>query len=333
MILKPVNKEDIKGSARVFFNSNQWKNTLVFFCFILLASGFWALQYLYDKFEFEVPIKVIYIHAPPEIALSDKLPQEITLRIQDKGSAYLNYIIKNRKQSFFITVDLETVFLNSSSYLINQAALRSLIDEKLFATSLLKSYSPEIIEIDYSQLAKKILPVTVNGTISAAQGYLFFDSIRIEPTQVIAYGNENLLDSLSEIKTIAINYDNINKSTTFFADLQSPEGIHLSIDRVKISAMVEEYTEKIFEIPVVCLNVPPNRRVHFFPSNVELSVNVGLSKYSQLSKSNFEIAVNYDDLKAKRTANCSLILTKAPLGLDSYRITPDVIEFLIEQKK
>jgi len=331
MNLKPINKQDIQKRATAFFHSNRWKNTLVFLGFVVLASVFWALQYFREKIEFEVSKEVRYEHVPAGIVLSDTLPQEITLFVQDKGSAYLSYLIRKRRQSQFITIDLEAVSPNKTSYVIGQEVLRNLISEKLLATTQLKSFSPDKIEINYSKLAQKELPVIINGTITPASGYLFLDSILIEPAQIIAYGNKNMLDTLREIQTLPLNYSTIDENWTILADLQVPEGIHTTVKQVKLSADIEEYTEKSFELPVVCYNLPPDRRVHFFPSTVELGVKVGLSKYSQLSKSNFEIAVNYNDLKEKNSANCSLTLTRKPAWLNNYRITPNVIEFLIEQ--
>lgn len=334
MNLKPINREEIKGRAGAFFSSQSWKNTLVFFSFVALASGYWALQSIQQIFEFEVPMKVVYVHIPNEIALSNKLPQEITLNVQDKGSIYMNYMLKKRKQSLFITIDLGTIPLNKTSYTIDQMGLHALIEGKLFATTQIKSFSPDKIEINYSPLAQKKLPVSINGTISPALGYLFSDSIRVEPAQVIVYGSKSALDTLRRIQTIPLNYDNIDdKNWTVSVDLQAPEGINLVVDQVELSATIEEYTEKTFDLPVVCYNIPSNCKVHFFPSTVELGVKVALSKYSQLSKANFEIAVNYNDLKEKNTANCSLTLTRKPPGMESYRIVPNVIEFLIEQQK
>ena len=332
MHLKQINKEEIKGKTGAFFNSQRWKNILLFFSFILLASGFWALQYFHQTFEFEVPIRLDYENIPIEVVLSDQLPQEISLHVQDRGSAFLNYLIKRGKQALFISINLEDISSRKTSYVISQAELRNLILEKLFSTTLLKSFSPEKIEIEYSPLAKKELPVTINGTIFPAFGYLFLDSIRINPKLVMAYGSKSALDTLREIQTIPLNYTITDTEWTAQVDLQTPKGIRLIVDQVKLNASIEEYTEKTFELPVVCYNLPSNCKIHFFPSTVELGVKVGLSKYSQLSQSNFEIALNYNDLKGKTTANCSITLTRKPLGLDKYRIAPDVIEFLIEQK-
>ena len=328
---KLINKKTIQRKAGAFFRSNRWKNTLVFFSFVVLASVFWALQYFRDKFEFEIPVKVNYIHVPEGIVLSGDSPQELILHVQDRGSAYLSYLVSQKKQSLFINIDLEAISPNKTSYVIDQMVLLNLTAEKLSATTQIKSVSPSKIEINYSRLAQKELPVVINGTISPASGYMFLDSILIEPAKVVVYGNKNTLDTLREIHTLPLDYSNIDKDWTVFAKLKTPEGFYITAEHVKLSAKIEEYTEKSFELPVVCNNLPPNRRIHFFPSTVELNVKVGLSEYSQLSKSNFEIAVDYNDLKDRKSANCSLTLTRKPVWLKSYRIVPDVIEFLIEQ--
>jgi len=332
MILQTLNKREIQGRIRVFFQSQRWKNTLIFLSFVVLASSFWALQYFRQTLEFEVPIKVNYTHIPAGIVLSDNPPDKITLYVQDRGGAYLNYLFKQRKQLLSVNLNLGDISPNRTSYSIDQATLRDLISKKLSAATQLKSFSPDKIEINYSPLAQKKVPVAINGTILPAPGYLFTDSIRIEPEQIIAYGNKAALDSLRKIQTVPLDYKNIDKDWTISTDLQAPEGIHLSVNRVNLSAMVEEYTEKTFELPVVCYNLPPNRSVRFFPSTVDLIVRVGLNKYAQLLKSNFEIAVNYKDLIGKTTANCSLTLTHKPPEVKNYRIVPNMVEFLIEQK-
>lgn len=332
MTRKLLNKEEIIGRTRVFFNSKRWKDTLLFLGFVLLASSYWVLQNFRQKFDFEVPLVVHYVNVPVGIALSSKLPQEITLYIQDSGTAFFNYSQKKKKKSFFINIDLEAASTSSASYLVNQTSLLNLINEKLLPTSQLKSFYPDKIDINYSLLIQKELPVAVNGNISPASGFIFLDSILVEPSKVVAYGNKDDLDSIQVIHTLPVDSENIDKDWSVFADLQIPEGIKVSDDKVKLSATIEEFTEKSFELSVVCKNLPPNLRVHFFPSVVELKVSVGLSEYSQLSKSDFEISVDYNELKDRNSANCSPILSRKPSSLKIYRILPNIIEFLFEQK-
>lgn len=329
MILNPIDKEKIQGRARIFFRSKQWKNFLVFFTFVVLASVFWALQYFRQKNEFEVPISIHYTHIPPEVVLSNNLPQKITLHVQDKGGAWLNYSVNSL---LAIDINLKNISLHKTSYVVEQSVLYSLICENLLPTTQLKSFFPEQIEINYALLSKKELPVVMHGTILPAPGHMFSDSIRIEPANVIAYGDKTSLDTLREISTSLLNYKNISKNWAISAQLKAPEGIRLSVEQVRLSAEVEEYTEKNFELPILCDNVPSNRMVRFFPSTVDVFVQVGLSKYAQISSSNFEIKVDYNELIERNATSCSLKLTRKPVGIGNYRIVPEVIEFLVERK-
>jgi hypothetical protein len=303
---------------------------LVFFTFVILAFCFWLLQYFQQKFEFEVSIPVHYTEIPTGIVLSTKLPQQISVNIQDKGTVWLQYLIN---KDLLIDIDLSGIQSEKKVFVVDKSILYNLIYEKLTPSTQLKSFSPERIEIDYAPLAQKKLPVVINGTLSPALGYMFSDKITINPSTVTIYGDKNMLDTLFAIKTIAINKNDIDKNLVFSTGLLVPSGAQLSAEQVELRAEVEEYTEKSFELPVHCFNLPNDRIVRFFPATTELFVQVGLNKYSQLTESDFEIGIDYRDLIKSNTTNYTLKLTKKPQWLVNYRIVPEVIEFLVEQKR
>ncbi|GHT13396.1 hypothetical protein FACS189426_18250 [Bacteroidia bacterium] len=304
---------------------------MLFFTFAVLASSFWALQYFRQKFDFEISIPVHYTEVPSEIALSTKLPQQINLNLQDKGTVWLQYLID--KENLSIDIDLSDIHLNKSSFPIDKATLYNLLFDKLFPSTQLKSFSPERIEIEYSRLFKKELPVVIDGLLLPAAGFMFSDNIAIDPSSVTVYGDKETLDTLLSIKTARIDKNNIDKRLDLSTQLAVPAGVRLSTGQVGLTAEVEEYTEKSFELSVYCYNLPESRKVRFFPSTVDLYVQVGLSKYSKVTKFDFEIGVDYEQLIQKNAANYPLTLTKMPQWLVNYRIVPEVVEFLVEQKR
>ncbi|GHU62408.1 hypothetical protein FACS1894123_03300 [Bacteroidia bacterium] len=264
------------------------------------------------------------------MALSGESPQTIEISLQDKGISWLDY--STRGKNWSIDIDLKNVSTEKSKYSIETLTLQKLIQEQLLPTSLIRSFSPEKIEIAYSPLEKKELPVAIVGTLAPAFGYTFSDSIRIAPAVVEVFGDKMNLDTLSVINTVSINKNNITKELDVWLDLSVPKGLRLSSEKVKLTANVEEYTEKKFEFPIVCYNLPANRIVRFFPSSVELSVHVGLSKYKEISKQDFDIRVDYNDLIKNDATNYTLRLTRKPKWLVDYRIVPETVEFLVEEK-
>ncbi|MDR3338650.1 MAG: hypothetical protein LBT25_00900 [Candidatus Symbiothrix sp.] len=331
MTLLQPNKRDLERRIKVFFHSKRWKNVLGFSVFVVLAFAFWTLQYFRQKFEFEVPVSVQYTEVPAGISLPVGIPRQITLNVQDKGTVWLQYLLNKNKLS--ITIALKTLQNKESSYLIDNATLSKLISDELPSSSQLKSFSPDRIEIHYLPLIKKVLPVTIDGVLSPSPGYMFSDSITIEPSQITVYGSKETVDTLFTVRTEKLDKRHIEKKISISAQLIPPLGVKLSTQQVKLTADIEEYTEKIFVLPVFCRNLPENRIVRFFPSSVEVYVQVGLSKYNQISESDFEISIDYNSLILNNATNFPLSLSKKPVGIVNYRIVPEMIEFLVEQKR
>jgi len=331
MDLKIVNKDKLKKETKVFFRSENWKKLLVFFTFVLLASAFWLLRYYQQKFEVDISIPIHYDNVPTEVVLRNSRPLKIDIKIQDNGTALLNYFFRKNKEA--IHIDLREISAEESSYSISRSALNDIIQEQLLTTTKLTSFYPESILIEYSPLEKKELPIVLNKNIVVASGYVLVDSIQINPSTVWVYGDEQTLDTLQTIKTKPLGKTNLDKSLSRSLDMQVPEGTRLSINTVHLTANIEASTEKTFEIPVTCYNSPENRHIRFFPSSVEVICQVALSKYPQFSETDLGIGIEYDELMQNKSETISLTLRKKPQWLINYRIVPERVEYLIEQKK
>jgi hypothetical protein len=330
MNLNRLNKENLIDKAKLFFRSKKWKSLLVFFSFVALAFVFWLMRYYQQKFEIELSIPVRYEHVPANLVLSDSLPEMINMKIQDKGTVLLNYFFSKNWDA--IRIDLKDISLQQTPYVLQRNVLTTKLYEHLSPTTQLISFYPENIAIHCYPLKMKELPVVLEGVISLASGYVFVDSVRINPFSVIVYGNARALDTLQAIRTEQVRKKNINKQVDVYLDLQIPPGIHTSTEKVKLTVNVEAYTEKSFEIPVVSNNLPENLYIRFFPSTVTLICQVPLSKYAQLTEKELEVSIDYNDLKRNKDTMLPLRLNKKPKELINYRLLPDRVEYLIEQK-
>jgi hypothetical protein len=331
MKVHPVNKQEFIVKTKAFFQSQKWKNLLVFLIFVVLAFCFWTLQYFQQKIERDISISIHYTQIPDEIVLSDSLPAEITCRIADKGTVFLRYFL-NKNFTVF-NVHLKDLPLNKHIYTIDKANIYAQIQSLLPNTTQIVSFQPETIQIRYSPLAKKEVPVLIDGILSPAVGYMFMDNLHINPDSVWVYADKTTLDTLQWIKTVAVKKENIQKKLDLTLKLNSPKGAHLSIQKVKVTAELEEYTEKKFELPVVCRNLPENIHVRFFPSTVEVACRLTLSKYPLLNASDLEVEVDYNELAQRQGITASPALTHKPQWLIDYRIVPETVEYLLEQKQ
>jgi hypothetical protein len=331
MKLRQVDKEELKRRAKSFFHSQKWKNFLAFLVFVVLAFCFWMLQYFQQQIEREVTIPIHYTNIPKEIALGDSLPESLTLKLFDKGTFFLRYHLNRNFTP--IEINLSHLPLNKTSYTIGNVELLSKIRGVLSSTTQIISFSPDYLFISYSPIAKKELPVLIAGKITPAPGYMFVDDLKIEPPTVWAYGNKTTLDSLSFIETVVVNRQNIRRDLDLTLHLETPKGIQLAEEKVRITGEVEEYTEKKFVLPIVPVNVPRNLHIRFFPSTVEVLCQVALSKYTQLEETDLKVSVDYKNISPNQTMMIISSLSEKPVWLVNYRIVPETVEFLIEHKR
>ncbi len=333
MTFLPINStpSSLQKKTKAFFQGENWKKAFVFLFFLLIAFGFWLLQYLQQTFEQEVYIPVRYEDTPAEMITADSLPDRILLRVRDKGTVLLNYSLG--KQPGPLEISLSGLKEKERSFTITKTVLEKQILQHLSITTQLLFFTPEKIQIDYSPLQKKKIPVVITGEVTPATGYMFLDSVRIDPPEVWAYGSRDDLDTIQAIYTEEKEIKNIRKTLDEKVDLKAPKNIRLEEKSVLLTARVEEYTEKTLEIPVICHNLPDDRIVRFFPSTVELVIQVGLSRYNRVTESDVEISVDYNTLVQNKTLNIPVVLSRKPQWLTEYRISPENVEFLIEKSK
>ena len=179
----------------------------------------------------------------------------------------------------------------------------------------------------------KEVPVRINASFSTASGYRFIDSLHIKPSTVWVYGDKKILDTLQWIQTVFVKEDKIQNNLDLTLKLQIPKGLQTTVQKVRLIAEMEEYAEKKIELPVLCRNCPEDIHVRFFPSTVEIVCYLSLSNYTALTAEDLETSVDYDDLIKNTGANILPALFRKPQWLTDYRIIPEAVEYLIEQKQ
>ncbi len=332
MTSKFQNSKNYQGEAKFFFQRDSWKKVLAFLFFLIIAFGFWFLQTMQQSFEIEMPIAIKFTNIPSGIVLDNNTPTKINVKIKDKGTILLRYFF-NRNKKKEIEIDLQDLDLKKTSYILPKKKLETKVENQLLSTSTQLAIIPDALKIEYQGLQKKELPVILSGQLTPAIGYVLIDTMLFTPKKIYAYGSKNALDSLTGIYTETIEIQNITSHIQKQIKLNPPKGILLNEKNVELNVSAEEFTEKVIQIPIICKNIPENYFVRLFPPIVDLTVQVVLSDYGKIDASNFEVIVDYADLIKNKDYKATLTLSTKPDWIKSYKLNPEKIEFLIEQKK
>ena len=78
---------------RTFLLSDKCRECLVFLFFVLVSFCFWMLQTLDESYqtEFKVPLRLKNV--PKEVVLTSDFPSEVRIRVEDRGTVLLNYML------------------------------------------------------------------------------------------------------------------------------------------------------------------------------------------------------------------------------------------------
>ena len=316
--------------AKVLIHRARWKETLVFFCFVLLSFGFWMLQSLQQEYEIEMTIPIRYKNVPDNIAFQDTIPQQVTIRIKDKGSVLLNYQLGQRFLPIDVNLKRAAEHPNGKEQLTPKS-LENEVTKQLMATTQLMEITPTQIELRYSQRKEKQVPVVFQGEIETLPGFQVSDEIHLEPSSVTVYASQATLDTIHEVKTAKFDIRKGGKTFKRTLQLQPIAGANLAPNTVSVTIPIEEYADKTLEIPVQCMHVPEHYTVRMFPTHVKVNCSVPLSRFKELSEELFTIQVDFSELEQNTTGTEPVELVSKPEWVHSPHLIPGQIEFIIEQ--
>jgi hypothetical protein len=316
--------------TKVFFRHWQWKETLVFLLFVLLSAGFWYLQSLQEDVEMEITLPVKYKNIPADIILADDNPKSIAVKVKDKGLVLLNY-------SWLYTfapleVNMKGFRENGNQEIVvTPKTIESNISKQLLSSTSILGFEPQSVRVQYAALQKKELPVIADVSVSPEPGFQISDSITVTPAKVCVYASSAILDTLPALKTESAEVKKANHTTEITLQLQKITGVQFDTDEVKVTVPVEEFTEKRLNIPIICEGLPENYILHTFPASVEIVCNIPMSRFKELTESDFEIRIPFQEFEANRIpGKLAVHLKKQPLWDTHPALNPDTIEFILE---
>ncbi|MDH6534510.1 YbbR-like domain-containing protein [Parabacteroides sp. 52] len=321
--------KSVRRKIKAFLYRQRWKEALIFFSFLLLSFGFWYLQSLQQEYEIEISIPVRYKNVPPDITFTDTVPHKIIARVRDKGSVLLNYTFGRTFTP--IEANMKSMPKDKGVVTIERKNIESDIYKQLLTTTTLIGFDPAHIHLNYSKQAEKEIPVRFDGNISPAAGFQQSGDLLISPSVVQAYAADVVLDTLKEVKTVFTHISKADKTMTRIISLQKTEGIVYNPESVSITIPIEEFTDKTLDIPVIVSNIPDDYTVRLFPATVKVTCSVPLSRFKDLSEEQFFIQIPYIELEQNITGVMPIELTEKPDWVQSTTITPNKIEFILEQ--
>ena len=315
--------------TRSAFEKIDWRKVIPFFLFLILAFIFWLLIFFQRNVEGSYRIPLKYVNVPEEEVFEEEPPAFIDLRIRDQGSGLFNYYFFKKKDS--LTINVQDIQQDNNTRLQGNL-LTQLIRTKLSANTELIGYSPATISLETAKLQSKTVPVEFDGEMRTSGGHLVIDSVSIIPNEVRVLGTGEQLRDINQVVTEYSVFENLKATSQLKTKIKVPKGVKVIPNEVEVYIPIHEFTERQFEIPITVANQPEDMDIKFFPSRVQVTFAVTLDDYKKIVEEDFEITIDYKELREIDGDQIELKLTQYPPSIINPHISPSVVEFLFERK-
>ena len=225
---------------RNFLLSAKSREFLIFLFFVFVSLCFWFLQTMNDTYQTEFKIPVRLKNVPKEVVMTSELPDEIRVKVEDRGTVLEDY----QDKGSYVRIPQTEVLKKISAQLNNSTQLLAV--------------RPDTLDYIYSRGIPKKVPVAVGGEVSAGRQYYVSD-IRVIPDSVVVYAPQGVLNTILTAYTQPFHWTNVTDTLKKHINLQKLHGVKFVPSSVDVVACVDMYSEKTLEVPVVGIGFPKGR--------------------------------------------------------------------------
>jgi len=321
---------NLKKSIAHFFKSvakNKKLNTYALFLFI--SFSFWILSMLSKTHETTLSVPVNYKNYPTDLVEINSTINFIEARVKAPGFSIIFYHFFN-----FKTLKLDYKIANSKPlkngknlfWILNSK--REKVAKILGSSMEIMDLSPERLIIPFANKTKKEVTIKLFDDITLKSEYWLSSEIQLSPQKITIYGDQNVLDSLTEISTELLKLDNVFENTSIKVDLIIPEGLQTKETELSVTINVEQFIEQKMTQKVKVENLKKGYTLKLFPNEISATIRLPKSKYNFLKTDFLNIKVDASELEAN-TKRLKVQINNLPSFVKLERLYPQEVEFLL----
>lgn len=304
------------------------KQFLIFLFFLALSSVFWIFQTLNETYEedFQVPLELRNV--PSNVVITTDLPENLHILLRDKGSQLLAY--RYTQQFKPVVVDYNTYSNPSGHVSILGNELQRQIAAQLLPGTQMLGLKPDTLDFYYNFGQFKRVPIRPLGEVRAGRLYSLAKTVYSEDS-VTVYASREQLDTITAAYLQPFNLRNLTDTTHVKSNFVKVKGAKFVPAQIGVTFCIDRLVEKTIQVPVQQVNFPASKQLRTFPATVKVTFQVGMGLYRKITSENFVLVVNYEDLLKNKSTYCHLSLKTIPEGVSHVRISPQDVEYVIEE--
>ena len=305
------------------------KDFFVFLYFLVMSGVFWILTTLNETYETDVAVRLELVDVPGNTVITEPLPDTIKVMVRDKGYYLVKYLYFDKTR--VVRLPFHMYSGQQSRGVVAPSDLLKILRTRFGETCTILAIKADHLDFYYSHGSQKKVPLIYSGTATAKTNFYVMD-VKVDPDSVVVMASKSALDTINAVYTEPKDIEAVDDSETRIIPIAKIWGAKTNVAQAKVRVVVDRLTERVLNVPVTAINVPPQLLLKTFPGRVDIKVSVGASMASRLRPEQFTITVNAEDL-AERSMKTKLKLTIAskPDYVLKAWLTTSEVDYVIER--
>ncbi|MDE6378074.1 MAG: hypothetical protein K2K72_04955 [Duncaniella sp.] len=305
-------------------HSSRGRDVLTYLMFVAVAFVFWVFMSLDTEMQrdFEVPVEISEV--PDSVTMLVNPPTALSVSVRGKDSQLLRFMWGNMSSMKFKWKDN----LNGHYLDITSSRLDTKIREYFGSGVEMVACRPDSIHIPFTTLPGVKVKLNVKSDIHPNIQYILSSAPYADVDSVSLYSSTDIPHSLKSVSTEPLVKQGLKDTTRYEVMIQPIEGIRIIPDRVVVTVPVEPLISRKMTAVIEPEGVPAGKHLVTFPSRVEVSYLVPMSKYGK--EFPLKAFVKYEDTFMPGNW-LPVILSALPSYCHSVSFSPESVEYIIEE--
>lgn len=294
--------------------------------FVVISAVFWSfLTFNGDvQLEVEVPVE---ISKPSNVHLLSKVPDTLSVIVRDRGYRFFTHIFQKTPK---LTLRLTDYSDGNGFFKVDQSHLKKALAPILNKHVTIVSVLPESINIAYTDLPGKKVPVRADISVEPREDYTQYGALIQSQDSVLVFSDAKTLSEINEVYTYHVEEVDLTDTLHRKVSIAPIKGAVVEPRTIEIMVPIEKLKSQTRSVKIVVRNAPPGVKMLLFPSDVEVKY---LSPESRITEdAGITPVVDYNSVDFGRPGNkVKVIIGEVPAAYQDVTFSPDSVEYIIEK--
>jgi len=306
--------------------SPRTRSILLYLFFVVISAVFWSfLTFNGDvQLELEVPVE---ISKPNNVHLLTKVPDTLTVTVRDRGYRFFSYLFHKTPK---LTLRLTDYSDGNSTFKIDQSHLKKTIASILNKHATIVSVLPEAINIRFTDLPGKKVPVKTDIVVEPREDYTQYGALIQSQDSVLVFSDAKTLSEINEVFTYHVEELDLTDTLRRKVTIAPINGAVVEPRSIDVIVPIEKLKQQSRSVKIAVRNAPPGVKMLLFPSDVEVKYLAPVSRITE--DAGITAVVDYNSVGVNSRSNkVKVMIGEVPAAYENVKFSHDSVEYIIEK--